>query len=335
MLHSLGTRPEPAHAAAPRAGRVGESPPPGMLGLDSTTGWTILAYCPTLRRAASGASRRPDREAGERAHAAKYTVSRGLGGVMAGDLSWREAVIEVLKTSPEAMHYTEIAEAVAERGLKQTVGATPAQTVNAMITTSIKTEGEKSPFQRTERGRYRLRNGVELPTGGDDDSPETGLINAFGMFWARDSVAWDKKPRLWGRQSQSSARVDFYDQQGVYLLYDRRDVVYVGRTTEQPLGLRLQQHVRDRLGSRWERFSWFGVYPVTEAGEINAASVGTYDLSTLIVTMEALLIEGLEPPQNRKRGDGFNAVEFLQVEDPDIRRAQAVRLVNEAFGGHP
>jgi hypothetical protein len=49
----------------------------------------------------------------------------------------------------------------------------------------------------------------------------------------------------------------------------------------------------------------------------------------LIVTMEALLIEGLEPPQNRKRGDDFRAVEFLQVEDPEIQNAQRVRLMEE------
>lgn len=31
--------------------------------------------------------------------------------------------------------------------------------------------------------------------------------------------------------------------------------------------------------------------------------------------MEALLIEALEPPQNRKRGDEIRAVEYLQVQD--------------------
>jgi len=41
------------------------------------------------------------------------------------------------------------------------------------------------------------------------------------------------------------------------------------------------------------------------------------------------LIEGLEPPQNRKRGDDFRAVEFLQVEDPDIQKAQIVKLMDE------
>lgn len=41
-------------------------------------------------------------------------------------------------------------------------------------------------------------------------------------------------------------------------------------------------------------------------------------VATLIATMEALLIEGLEPPQNRRQGDGFSAVEFIQVTDPQI-----------------
>jgi hypothetical protein len=39
--------------------------------------------------------------------------------------------------------------------------------------------------------------------------------------------------------------------------------------------------------------------------------------------MEALLIEGLEPPQYTKKGDAFKAVEFLQVENPDIRRIKS------------
>ncbi len=49
----------------------------------------------------------------------------------------------------------------------------------------------------------------------------------------------------------------------------------------------------------------------------------------LIVTMEALLIEGLEPPQDRRRGDDFRAVEFLQVEDPDIQKSQILSLIDE------
>lgn len=252
---------------------------------------------------------------------------------MSGKLSWREAAITVLKASPEALHYTEIADAIAERGLRSEFGATPAQTVNAAISMSIKNEGDASPFQRTEAGRYCLRDGSAHPMAEPDEPVETGLINAFGMFWARENVAWEKRPRLLGRQSRSSKAVDFCGQEGVYLLYDRRDVVYVGRTTDQAMGLRLQQHTRDRLGSRWERFSWFGVYAATDAGELDRSTQGSPDLTTLIVTMEALLIEGLEPPQNRKRGDGFNAVEFLQVEDPELQRAQAVRLVTEALKG--
>jgi hypothetical protein len=87
--------------------------------------------------------------------------------------------------------------------------------------------------------------------------------------------------------------------------------------------------VADRLNGRWDRFSWFGVYPVSEAGALDTNAACTYNLEMLIVTMEALLIEGLEPPQNRKRGDDFRAVEFLQVEDPNIQKRQIMLLMDE------
>ena len=45
--------------------------------------------------------------------------------------------------------------------------------------------------------------------------------------------------------------------------------------------------------------------------------------------MEAVLIEGLEPRQNRKRGDDFQAIEFLQVEDPKLEMNRKFALVQE------
>ncbi len=184
------------------------------------------------------------------------------------------------------------------------------------------------PKVRTSQSAASSAPGATTTDDGEDgDDDETGLINAYGMFWARGNVLWTSTPRILGRQARGSATVDFGRQQGVYLLHDRRDVVYVGRTTDQPLGVRLQQHVQDRLCGRWERFSWFGVYPVAESGALRTDAVGTYDISTLIVTMEALLIEGLEPPQNRKRGDGFKAVEYLQVEDEEINRRRVLEAM--------
>jgi hypothetical protein len=91
----------------------------------------------------------------------------------------------------------------------------------------------------------------------------------------------------------------------------------------------VRQHTLDRLNGRWGRFSWFGVYKADSSGALVTDETDSYDLTMLIVTMEALLIEGLEPPQNRKRGDDFRAVEFLQVEDPAIQKSQILNLIDE------
>ena len=83
---------------------------------------------------------------------------------------------------------------------------------------------------------------------------------------------------------------------------------------------RIREHETDRLSGRWDRLSWFGILPVRPDETWASSPSETFNLENLIATMEALLIEGLEPPQNRKRGDGFSAVEFLQVVDPDIEK---------------
>ncbi|QQR73175.1 MAG: hypothetical protein IPJ17_17080 [Holophagales bacterium] len=244
------------------------------------------------------------------------------------DLTWKEAILQVLRDQTEAMHYTEIAEAIAERGLRSELGATPASSVAATLATSLQSE-----VVRVARGYYALQKGPEQPSlqpvpVSIEEADDTGLINAFGMYWSREFVLWGSAPRVLGQQ-QGGTPVDFSGERGVYLLHDGRAVVYVGRTTDQTLGVRLKQHTADRLNGRWDRFSWFGVYPVSESGQLDNSAVGTYDLDMLIVTMEALLIEGLEPPQNRKRGDDFKAVEFLQVQDPELHKTQIIQLIDD------
>jgi hypothetical protein len=49
----------------------------------------------------------------------------------------------------------------------------------------------------------------------------------------------------------------------------------------------------------------------------------------VIETLEALLIESLEPPLNRKRGDNFSGVEYLQVVDPEIETLRKKQLFTE------
>jgi hypothetical protein len=122
---------------------------------------------------------------------------------------------------------------------------------------------------------------------------------------------------------------DFANQVGVYLLHDSRNVVYVGRAMDQPLGRRLFQHTTDRLNGRWDRFSWFGIYGAKDDGSLDVSEPAKFSTVLLIATMEALLIEGLEPPQNRKRGDDFRAVEFLQVLNPSIQKSKVEALIDD------
>lgn len=249
--------------------------------------------------------------------------------------SWKEAIKKVLAESSTPLHYTEISEQILSRGYYETDGATPAATVNAQLTSSIKHDGEKSPFIRVGKGIFALKNSpsVEVTPAtpqkqknpaalaeSDIESSES-IIHSFGMYWQRDLVVWRNDPKIYGKQQALSKPVDFGKQKGIYILYDHHTVVYVGRSIDRPLGKRLFEHTVDRLGSRWNRFSWFGLLDVTQEGSLREIALNT-SLAALVATLEALLIEALEPPQNRKRGDDFSAIEYIQDVDPELKERE-------------
>jgi hypothetical protein len=247
--------------------------------------------------------------------------------------TWREAIVRVLKETKTAMHYSDIAEQILTNGYYKPDGATPAATVNAQISSSIKADGENSPYIRVSPGTFALRDAqvlnvvqavlnVEPITQQDQDTEITSkFINAFGMYWQRDLVVWKKSPKLFGRSPASSFAIDFSKQRGVYLLYDHHTPVYVGRSTEQTIADRLFSHTNGRMAGRWNRFSWFGILEPTNDGKLQEANL-TIGESDIISTLEAILIESLEPPQNRRQGDGFAGREFVQDIDPEIKKKQ-------------
>lgn len=264
-------------------------------------------------------------------------------------MSWREAIQKVLAEADGPLHYAEISEQILSRGYYKTDGATPSATVNAQISSSIKHDGEKSPFVRVGKGTFSLRarsappapakvptkpKTEELPSEFDSEGSES-IIRSFGMYWQRDLVVWKNDPKMFGKQQALVKAVDFGRQKGIYILYDHHTVVYVGRAIDRPLGKRLYEHTIDRLGSRWNRFSWFGLLDVTNEGSLREVLVKA-TLAVLIATIEALLIEALEPPQNRKRGDDFSAIEYIQDIDPELKERElqnTLRAIEQKLRG--
>ena len=255
--------------------------------------------------------------------------------------SWREAIKKVLAESDIPLHYTEISEQILSRGYYSTDGATPAATVNAQISSSIKHDGEKSPFIRVGKGIFALKS-LSIVAGSvaaqlgkrktaeaiveREDETSDSIIHSFGMYWQRDLVVWRNDPKMYGKQQALSKPVDFGKQKGIYILYDHHTVVYVGRAIDRPLGKRLYEHTIDRLGSRWNRFSWFGLLDVTQEGNLRETALNT-SLAILVATLEALLIEALEPPQNRKRGDDLSAIEYIQDIDPELKEKEILNTL--------
>jgi hypothetical protein len=258
---------------------------------------------------------------------------------MTKQLTWRKAIEKVLSEARGAVHYTDLADKIIEAGLRTELGATPAATVSAYLTTAVKKEGGDCPWQKIGRGLYvwKASAGITaeavppiLPEEDEIEEKQYAVVSSFGMFWRREAIEWSSNPKILGMQQIGAEPVDFSKQIGIYLLYDSREVIYVGRATDRPLGKRLYEHTVDRLASRWDRFSWFGVLPVSDDGKLGAMP-GTFDSSALLPALEALLIEALEPRQNRKRGDDLASVEYVQKPDPEIQKKLVKQTMEAAL----
>ena len=260
---------------------------------------------------------------------------------MPTELTWGQAIQKVLGEAPEPMHYADITDRIVKDGLRQNLGATPAATVIATLATSIKHKGKKSPFVRVSRGTYDLakRAATASPSTttvevdgvpSEEAGEQYAIVAAFGMYGRREAVDWVRTPKLLGMQQIGATPVDFNGQRGIYLLYDGREVIYVGRTTDRALGTRLYEHTIDRLSTRWDRFSWFGLLPVSDSGTLGKMP-DTFDAAELAPALEAILVEALEPRQNRKRGDDLAAVEYVQMEDPEIQKTRVKAAIDEAL----
>lgn len=101
---------------------------------------------------------------------------------------------------------------------------------------------------------------------------KSGFIRAYGMFWSAREVDWtgydsNRRLELLGRINMNRGAlqmVNFWDQQGIYILDNDHGPYYVGQTIGQNLNLgkRLRHHHTGSNGSphkgKWDRFSWFG-----------------------------------------------------------------------------
>lgn len=256
-------------------------------------------------------------------------------------MKWIDAIIKVFEKEKRALHYTEIAELIAENNFRVKFGATPANTVNVIINQDIKEKNEKSFFKKFDnKGEYILRKQYD-----DNEEPiiknETTdiseptiklIIKSLGIYWHRNMVYWNRNPKLYGIQQRKAKTVDFSQQIGIYLLHDINGTIYVGQAIKQPIITRLWQHTSDRLGGRWDRFSWYGFYGVNDK---NAELVQTKDdyyelkFGVLADTIESVLIESLEPRQNRRQGNVFSGIEYMQKVDPEIERSKEREVMDK------
>lgn len=240
-------------------------------------------------------------------------------------MTWKEAIIKVLQENivnkePEPMDYKDICDIILQSGLKTTSGVTPSRTVSNCLTrnTNLFYRVDEGVYGLTKEGKeYQIDPVQNLQEATRQEYEEEYVLNTltesslshkilkcYGMYWDRKLVDWNHTvPKLLGTDGINGRPVDFSQMRGIYILYDYREVIYVGQSKDS-LAKRLKEHTKDRHTTRWNRFSWFGIDDIDQDGHFKPAQENfVVNISDLINALEALLIEGLESRGNNKKGN--------------------------------
>ena len=127
-------------------------------------------------------------------------------------------------------------------------------------------------------------------------------IAAFGRFW-KFGQREARTGKLLGVRKGSESPIDMANQSGVYILYERERVVYVGKTERNGLIGRLREHKKGKKWERWDRFSWYGFRAAdVETGGLVDVGLGV-EGSRSVDVVESVLIEVLNPYLNDQSGN--------------------------------
>jgi hypothetical protein len=132
------------------------------------------------------------------------------------------------------------------------------------------------------------------------------VIKNYGFLWERKylnrgSGGQGNSGRLEGYATPKNRIVDFREQIGIYVLYDRNQhIVYVGQAGNgnATLFTRLKNHMDGSLWNRWEYFTWIGFRDVNDSGVARLSDkqsiesqVSSYKYSDALDEIEGILIE--------------------------------------------
>ena len=149
-------------------------------------------------------------------------------------------------------------------------------------------------------------------------------IRNYGLLWEKKYIhyGWQGKSGHLNGSSRGFKPVDFREQSGVYVLYDKdMRPVYIGQAGKGTANLfnRLKQHEKDHLWNRWAYFSWFGLCKAKRNGTLshsdNSERKISGNIGEALDDIEGVLIQVVEPLLN-KQGPRWKGVQqFYQIVD--------------------
>ena len=226
-------------------------------------------------------------------------------------MTWIDAIIKVLENTKNPMHYTKIWDVIRDKHYRE---CEPDSNPEIKVNINIQQNKDKIvPFG--DRGYYILKKHLDanIKKYLEQNLPsQQSIISAYGRIWSRAKFAQNNYTLI-GKlaNSKKSPQIDLSTERGIYVLYDGYKIVYVGQT-KNPIAKRLKSHIK-KNNKQWDSFSWYGIDPVMDNGQICKEKVFCRNSSDLLDALEAAMILAATPCHNKTRGNHVKGQEYIQI----------------------
>lgn len=132
--------------------------------------------------------------------------------------------------------------------------------------------------------------------------------------------------------------MDVWEAMAIYILWNNYQPVYVGKATGQRgLGPRMRDHLGDRLGDRWDLFSWYSLSKPLKSGGVSTPGTRQVGPAEVLSAFEAFA-QRLELPLNRRMEslpdailvEQEQAVRPISISDIKAQLDQVLRALSDS-----
>ena len=185
-------------------------------------------------------------------------------------MTYKDIAYKVLKNKKKSLHSKKITQIAIKQGWLKPKGLTPESTMNAQLVRDVNSKQSKSYFIKTAPSTFGLNSKYKKSKAVPISKEKHRIKKSTKGSIITDKLEKVGKELVHKKEIKEILRKHIGKVSGVYVLYNKEKIYYVGKATTDNLIKRVSQHLKDKHSKKWDKFSLYPTENKQYAEDIEA-----------------------------------------------------------------